>query len=73
MKTQRIQILNKEIEWKKNDILKDGFAYSAQVEGKKCTITVNADFPMESLYTLFVDGKEEIHFNDWPKSWVTDD
>ena len=28
------------------------------------------DFPDEPLYTLIVDGREIIHFNDWPQEWT---
>lgn len=27
------------------------------------------DFPEEPLYTLIIDGKEIIYFNNWPKNW----
>jgi hypothetical protein len=31
------------------------------------------DFPDEPLYTLFDDGKEILHFNDWPEVWCRPD
>ncbi len=46
----------------------DGVIYSSMVNGEEWLIRMN-DFPDEPLYTLVVDGRDVIHFNDWPSEW----
>ena len=42
--------------------------WMAEVDGKEWLVRLN-DFPDEPLHTLLVDGREIIHFNDWPEAW----
>jgi hypothetical protein len=42
--------------------------FEAQVDGAHWTVRVN-DFPDEPLCTLLVNGREVIHFDDWPAFW----
>jgi hypothetical protein len=42
--------------------------YAAIIDGHHCLIRIN-DFPDDHLYTLIVDSKEMVSFDDWPKLW----
>jgi hypothetical protein len=42
--------------------------YKASVDGVKWTLRMN-DFPAEPLYTLLINGRPMIHFNNWPSFW----
>jgi hypothetical protein len=46
----------------------DNVIYVAEREGKALNIRLN-NFPDEPLFTLIVDGREAIHFNEWPQEW----
>lgn len=59
-----MEVLNDEISWKKDS--GDEFVYT-RVD-KNWKIKMN-DFPEEVLYTLFVDGKPVLDFDDWPQHW----
>jgi hypothetical protein len=58
--------LAERIDWKRTRDPRHPFA--AKVEGEKCVIRLN-DFPDEHLYTLIVDGKEIVAFDDWSAKW----
>lgn len=45
------------------------FPYAVEVTGERWTIRVN-DFPAEPLYTLLVDGVEQLDLDDWPPAWT---
>jgi hypothetical protein len=40
--------------------------FVASVDGQRWTIRLN-DFPEEPLYTLFVEGRPILHFDEWPR------
>jgi hypothetical protein len=40
--------------------------FVASVDGQHWAIRLN-DFPDEPLYTLFVNGRTVLHFDDWPE------
>jgi hypothetical protein len=40
----------------------------AHIQAERWTIRVN-DFPAEPLYTLLVDGRDQIDLEDWPAPW----
>jgi hypothetical protein len=43
--------------------------YQATVGRQTWVIRLN-DFPEEPLYTLIVDGKDVIDFDNWPPRWL---
>jgi hypothetical protein len=55
------------IKWSK---CKEGkFAFKTFVASSSWMLRMN-DFPDEPLFTLFIDGKEILHFNNWPSAWA---
>ncbi len=42
--------------------------FAAEIGGERWRVRVN-DFPAEPLYTLIVDGREQIDLDDWPDAW----
>lgn len=56
------------LKWAKCASIVSGFAFEAVFCGRIFKLRLN-DFPEEPLYTLIVDGKEIINFNDWPSKW----
>lgn len=42
--------------------------FQAIVEGEAWNVRLN-DFPDEPLYTLIIDDKEVVHFDNWPQDW----
>jgi len=59
-------LLNAEIMWEKGG--SPIFPYLAIFEGVKCVIRVN-DFPEEALFTLIIEDREKLDFDDWPAQW----
>ena len=55
------------VEWSK--CRENNFVYKATVKSSIWMLRMN-DFPDEPLFTLFIDGKEILHFNDWPPAWT---
>ncbi|MBK1880688.1 hypothetical protein [Pelagicoccus mobilis] len=63
--------LKKPVSWKTGDG-NDHIEFEANEEKKRWKIRLN-DFPDEPLYTLIIEQKEIIHFDDWPDFWVRPD
>jgi hypothetical protein len=53
-----------EMQWTQQDHC----IYKTEFESCCWKIRLN-NFPDEPLYTLLVNGKEVIHFNEWPIEW----
>ena len=66
MRTKTLNYLDKTIAWKPTT--NPLYPFAAEFEGEKCFIRLN-DFPDEHLYTLIVNGKEIISFDDWSAKW----
>jgi hypothetical protein len=66
MRTKTTNYLAKNIAWKRTADPRHPFA--AEFEDEQCVIRLN-DFPDEHLYTLIVNGKEVISFDDWSSKW----
>ena len=66
MRTKTLNYLAKNIIWKRTTDAH--YPFVAEFEGEKCMIRLN-DFPDEHLYTLIVNGKEVISFDDWSAKW----
>ena len=66
MRTKTINYLAKTITWKHT--ADPHYPFAAEVEDDKCVIRLN-DFPDEHLYTLLVNGKEIVSFDDWSAKW----
>jgi hypothetical protein len=47
------------------------FPYRATVDQQDWQLRMN-DFPDEPLYTLFIEGREIIHFTKRPSAWQID-
>ena len=45
------------------------YPYTADFEKERCLIRIN-DFPSEHLYTLIVNDREVVRFDDWPQYWT---
>jgi hypothetical protein len=43
--------------------------FKARVSGRAWSVRMN-NFPDEPAYTLLIDGRKVIDFNDWPSDWV---
>ncbi len=55
------------IAWKETD--DPEYPYSACMDGETWTIRLN-DFPQEPLYTLLMEDRPVIDFDDWPENWL---
>ena len=66
MRTKTLNYLAKNIAWKRT--ADPQYPFAAEFEGEKCIIRLN-DFPDEHLYTLIVNGKEILSFDDWSAKW----
>lgn len=44
------------------------YIWVAEVDGRPWVIRLG-DFPDEPLYTLLVDGRPALEFDDWPAAW----
>ena len=66
MRTKTLNYLAKTIAWKRTT--DPQYPFAAEVEGDRRIIRLN-DFPDEHLYTLIVNGKEIISFDDWSAKW----
>lgn len=66
MRTKKTNYLAKNINWERTTDPNHPFA--AEFEDEKYVIRLN-DFPDEHLYTLIVNGKEVISFDDWSAKW----
>jgi hypothetical protein len=63
--------IQKAIPWEtapKPEIQSGYVVFQATVDGAKWAIRMN-DFPEEPLYTLVIEARVTIHFNNWPKFW----
>jgi hypothetical protein len=58
--------LEEKIVWKQGR--EPVYPYTADVSGERCLIRIN-DFPNDHLYTLIVNDKEVVSFDDWPEHW----
>ncbi|HEY7491100.1 MAG TPA: hypothetical protein VIH59_08340 [Candidatus Tectomicrobia bacterium] len=59
--------LEKKMVWQKStDPI---YPYTADFEKERCLIRIN-DFPDEHLYTLIVNDREVVHFDNWPQYWT---
>ena len=66
MRTKTLNYLDKTIAWKRTtDPL---YPFAAEFKGEKCVVRLN-DFPEEHFYTLIVNGKEIVSFDDWSAKW----
>ncbi len=61
------EYLKKSIIWTKTD--DQDFPYAAKVDNESWKLRLN-DFPEEPLYTLCIEGRPAIDFDDWPESWT---
>lgn len=44
------------------------FPYAARVNNENWRLRIN-DFPIEPLFTLFINDEEIGHLDDWPPYW----
>ena len=68
-----LDLFGRAIEWNKNiDESNKGsevFVLKATVDSQDWKIRIN-DFPDEPMYTLCIDGKPKITFDEMPAKWV---
>lgn len=50
----------------RDDVL---YPFQTKFEGSILKVRLN-DFPAEIMYSLIVDDKELVDFDNWPKAWV---
>jgi hypothetical protein len=56
------------IVWRARESNPEHVVYESEQDSECWAIRLN-DFPDEPCFTLIVDGREIIHFNDWPAEW----
>jgi hypothetical protein len=56
------------LSWKKVQGAANRHILFVTVNNENWRIRLN-DFPDEPLYTLIVNGRDVIHFNEWPSEW----
>jgi hypothetical protein len=66
MIAQQQDLLTEPITWTKT--ADPEYPFTSEVNGDKLVIRLN-DFPSDNLYTLLVNDKETVGFDDWPKQW----
>lgn len=66
MQTKTSNYLAKNINWKRTTDAR--YPFKSYFEGEECVIRLN-EFPDEHMYTLIVDGKEVVSFDDWSAKW----
>ena len=57
------------LKWRKALFRGGGVIYKSNVRGQTWKIRLN-DFPDEPMYSLLVEGREIIHFDEWPSEWI---
>ena len=62
------EFLRSDIVWRRAEGRDEGYVYSALVDGGRWFIRLN-DFPDEPMFSLVVQNREVIHFNNWPSEW----
>lgn len=60
--------VQRQVEWRTASGAERYIMFEASVDGHRWTARLN-DFPDEPLWTLFIDGGEILHFDDWPTVW----
>jgi hypothetical protein len=60
--------LQRPIPWKIATSGEPYMVFEAEVGGEHWRVRIN-DFPDEPAFTLIVNGREVIHFDDWPAFW----
>lgn len=66
MKTECETWLALPLRWKRSGDAEYPYAIDSDIT--RLQLRVN-DFPVEQMYTLFVNGREVGSFDDWPESW----
>ena len=62
-------LFNEQVEWKKNvDKNTDIFSYKDEINDHIWKLRVN-NFPEEPMYTLFIDNKAVLTFDNMPENW----
>ena len=56
-----------EVHWKETGDAE--FPFQARVDGGVWQIRVNGFPDDEHVYTLLIDGRESVDFDEWPASW----
>lgn len=54
------------IQWKKSNDAE--YPYEASLDGRHLKIKLN-NFPENSMYSLLIDEKFVVDFDDWPVNW----
>ena len=66
MTTKLMNYLDEQVTWDRG--AEPDYPYQAELGGDKLTVRLN-DFPDQNLYTLIVNDREIISFDDWPTQW----
>src|SRR5258708_1598679 len=66
VRTKTSNDVGENMKWKRTTDQR--FPFVSEFEERRCVIRLN-DFPDEHLYTLIVDGKEVVSFDDWSAKW----
>jgi hypothetical protein len=66
MQTKGSKYLGRNIRWKRT--ADPRYPFVSENEDEKWVIRLN-DFPDAHLYTLIVNGKEVVSFDDWSEKW----
>src|SRR5437588_10582633 len=62
----REDYLEEPIVWSEQEDVE--YPYIALLKGKALRLRLN-DFPNQHLYTLVVEGENNLDFDDWPRAW----
>lgn len=58
--------LTRRIKWDRDE--DPCYPFITKFESEECKIRIN-DFPENQMYSLIINGKEILSFDDWPSCW----
>lgn len=62
-------LFKQQVKWDKNTETSTDFSFMAMVNSRAWKLRIN-NFPDEPMYTLFIDDKAILTFDDMPATWT---